>query len=57
MGAGRLKHCQAVIGCPLEKGAQIVTVGVEGPAAVAGQEGHGGEFGLVGRDRLVPRSQ
>lgn len=38
VGAGRLEHGHAVIGCPLEQVTKIVAVGVEGPAAVAGQE-------------------
>ena len=37
MGASRLEDCQAVIGGPLEKVAEIVAVGIEGPAAVAGE--------------------
>ncbi len=50
-------HGQAVICRPLEQVAEMVAVGVEGPLAVAGEERHCGEFGLVRRDRLVPRSQ
>jgi hypothetical protein len=38
MGACGLEHRQVVIGGPLEEVAKIVAVGVEGPAAVAGQK-------------------
>jgi hypothetical protein len=38
MGARSFQDRQAVICGPLEQVAQIVTVGVEGPAAVAGQK-------------------
>jgi hypothetical protein len=35
-----LEHGQVVIGGPLEQGPQIVAVGLQGPAATVGQEGH-----------------
>ena len=57
MGAGRLEHGQAVIGCPLEQVTKIVAVGVEGPAAVAGQERHRDQLGLAGYERPDGRVQ
>ncbi len=57
MGAGRPEHGQAVIGCPLEQVTKIVAVGVEGPAAVAGQERHRGQLRLVGYERPDGRVQ
>lgn len=57
MGAGRPEHGQAVIGCPLEQVTKIVAVGVESPAAVAGQERHRGQLRLVGYERPDGRVQ
>jgi hypothetical protein len=48
MGAGRLKHRQAVIGGPLEQVAQIMAVRVERPAAAAGQERHSRQLASSG---------
>ena len=36
-----------MIGGPLEEVAQIMAVGVEGPAALAGQERDGRQLGLI----------
>ena len=55
MGSGGLQDRKAVVGCPLEQVAQIVTVGVEGSAAVAGQERHRGQLSLVDRERVEGR--
>jgi hypothetical protein len=57
VGAGGFQNGQAVIGRPLEQVAQVVEVGVEGPAAVAGQERHRCQFGLIWHERLDRRIQ
>jgi hypothetical protein len=44
IGACGFQHGQAVIGGPLEQVAQIVAVSVEGPAVVARQERHRGQW-------------
>jgi hypothetical protein len=39
VGSGGLQHGGVVIGGPLKHGAHVVAVGLQGPAAVAGQKG------------------
>ena len=46
--AGGGEHLEAGVGGPLEEGAQVVAVSVEGPSLVAGQERSSGQLGLVG---------
>jgi hypothetical protein len=45
--SGRLENGDADVVSPLEEGAQVVTVGVEGAAAVAGEKRGRSELGVV----------
>ena len=54
LGAGRLEDGQAQVGGPLEEGEQVVAISVEGPAAVAGQEGDGSKLGFMSRSARKP---
>jgi hypothetical protein len=45
---------EVVAGSPLEEAAQVVAIGVQRPAAVAGQERNGGELRIID-DEVVPR--
>ena len=53
VGSGGLQHGKVVIGGPLEQVAQVVAVGLEGPAAVAGQERHRGQLVFVESERSL----
>jgi len=55
--AGCAEHRQPGIGCPLEVGAQIVAVGVQGAAVVAGQERGCGQLGIIERVGNFERKQ
>ena len=48
-GPGRVEHLESYVGGPLEEGAQIVAVGVQGASAVPGQERGCGQIGLIER--------
>jgi hypothetical protein len=59
MRPGRLKHGQVVIGGLLEQAAEVVTVSLQGPTAVGGQERRRRQLGLMagvpGQPRAVTR--
>jgi len=52
VGPGRGEHGEVFVGCPLEEAAEIVAVGLERSAVVAGQERDGGKLGALDREGL-----